>query len=141
MGVNKGKHLFVVATLGLGLAIAMVMDGLYGHSPVVTGNTIELTEESGVSETASSLEEGREEGTVGDNETTQDRPNYAELFKKKKEREEKRKIKRANEKAQREAYTGDGSRSSRRLYLIQQAYKASRDLTPIIPYVKDENDY
>lgn len=58
---------------------------------------------------------------------------YAAYYRKKKEEEEQKAIEEYNKKST-DIYRGDGSLASRRLYLLQQAYKESRERTPVINF-------
>jgi hypothetical protein len=129
----QDRYLFVVSTLGLGMALAMVADGVWGHSPPIVEKTPAPDSDPTVApppllpappppppSSSPSAQEGYVEA-------------YLEEREKAREKEEKRLLKKINE----DAYTGDDSPASRRLYLIQQAYKASRELTPIVPAPSD----
>lgn len=162
------NHLFFMSTLGLGLALAIVLDGLFGgvkkksfasSGPEIEeipeglpGPEPELNENQNEQESGSLLntpetsdpnpnpDPGPDSEPGPDTEGMDYRSYYLKMMEKKKRKREKKIISEINA----NAYIGSGDKQSRRLYLLQQAYKASRDATPIInvkPMNTEEEDY
>jgi hypothetical protein len=148
--------MFVISTMGIGLALAMILDGMYGGRPSVpvAQGMVAAPGSDSVAENKSNMKQVTG-GEAQEPETQEVLPHeedeeeirkakYIELYKKEKEKKERQKQKPVLEEINANAYLGDGSRQSRRLYLLQQAYKASREATPIInvkqPPVDDSDD-
>ena len=146
--MKSKNHMFVISTMGIGLALAMILDGMYGGKPSVPvtqpilaaapepqESLVKTKEEKSTQvqeEEQQQHQEAPEEEMAEEEEEEIRRANYIALYKQEKERKEREKQKPILEAINSNAYSGDGSRRSRRLYLLQQAYKASREATPII---------
>lgn len=133
----SSKHMFVIGTMGLGLSIALFLDGMYGGKPKVAAqhskNSVPSIKEQEEEEEKEELNEVMTETELEEDENGAKPTSYLEMYKKQKEKEEQDKQQPLIEEINANAYRGDGSRASRRLYLLQQAYRASREATPIIP--------
>jgi hypothetical protein len=125
MGLDNHHHLFVVSTLGLGLAIAMLVDGIWGGTAPPPSPAAALPPPPPPSPPEKEETSAPPEALEGD---------YARLYQEKQRRERAKRERRRIKEINADAYTGDGSASSRRLYLMQQAYKRSRELTPVVAF-------
>lgn len=119
------KTYLILGVAGLGLALAMFFDSNYPSSK---------TDDEAL---PSDKRERRSKKTAATEETSKTKLSAVDLAKqlydqkklKKKQKQDQKLINEINK----DAYTGDGSKASQRLYLAQQAYKRSREATPIIP--------
>ena len=145
------NHMFFIGTMGLGLAIAMLLDGLYGgqkHPPVKAQTLVveEVHTETPVQEQqepeTEAVEASAKQVAPAVSEAQQ-QVSYVDMYRKKKEEEEQKAHRPLIDEINTNAYLGDGTKASRRLYLLQQAYKASREATQIInvrpPPVEEDN--
>lgn len=124
------RHSLVIGVLGLGLAVAMFFDGAFGGSPTPPPPIVNQDQKPNI--TQENKTGTKDAAKTFEKEEKKRLQSYEEKYKRhlerKKRKEEEEVIKQINT----NAYTGDGSGTSRRLYLLHQAYKASREATPVI---------
>lgn len=137
MGRND-SHKIAIGVLGLGLALAMFFDGAFGSDPKPPPPPPPQQKQpqsapQSVPQLAPQLvEKGKKTPEQLALEEKERKRIYREAFLEKKRREKEEEDKKVIEEINRNAYLGDGSKASRRAYLLEQAYRASRQATPII---------
>lgn len=149
--MKQKSHTFVIGAMALGLAIAIFVDGAFSPTPQKTTRKVAV---SGSQPTANSGKEvtptkdeptheafpsGVEEDVVAVDEKRRIK-NYLEVYRKERKKEKEQEDRQMIEKINENAYLGDGSYGSKRLYLYNKAYKASRDATPLVPVFAYESD-
>lgn len=133
------NHIYIIGTLGFGFGLALLLDALFGNSNDLAVNK-EVNKNASITQAGVSGKKDtlprRDHTENGINDmAVLDQPridNYIKKYKKAKKKKEREENAPLIEKINANAYRGDGSASSRRLYLIAQAYKASREATPVI---------
>ena len=146
--------LFMLGIAGMGLSIAMFFDAKKSptglpckHKQVKTDEeSIEKKEEeeptlftplSPVPEEQQEEEE-EEETKVHMTPVTPTKPNtYKDMYKEYQQKKIGEYIKNAPD----HSYTGDGSKWSKRMYFIKEAYRRSREATPVDPLIKQRVKY
>lgn len=134
MGRND-SHKIAIGVLGLGLALAMFFDGAFGSDPKPPPPpppSHQKQPQSPAPVPAPVSEEGKKTPEQLALEEKERKRIYREAFLEKKRREKEEEDKKVIEEINKNAYLGDGSKASRRAYLLEQAYRASRQATPII---------
>lgn len=135
----RGNHIYLIGTLGFGFALAVLLDALFGAG----GDADSMKKPIPVQEKLESMDKNQKKTRTTKPESIQVLDSYVDNYKKKQERKKLREEKAILEGINANAYLGDGTKSSRRLYLIQQAYKASREAAPVVnmksPYHDDQN--
>lgn len=136
---SKGSHLYVIGTLGFGFALAVLLDAIFGGSneyskEVKTSIPNQITSPTSNALTSSDFDVN--EGTITSNEKRKKNRNkldtYVDEYLTKQEQEKRKEEQEILNQINGDAYLGDGSNISRRRYLIQQAYKASREAAPVV---------
>lgn len=125
--MGSRNHSLVIGVLGMGLAIAMFFDGAFGGSPAPVPVIANVPKDQ-----APAKAEQERAQTASERDQKERLKSYEEQYKDHLEKERKKEEQKLAKKINMDAYVGDGSPTSRRLYLLHQAYKASREATPVI---------
>ena len=132
----------MIGTLGLGLAIAMIADGLFSAKAVPPP----LPEPSSVPPVLEDEEQEEKEEEVPVAHRKQKggrkRMDYAKMYKKKLDEEKAEEDAKIVAEINADAYLGDDTSPSRRAYLISKAYKEARAKAPVVAvgYRVDSDD-
>ncbi len=161
MDVKKTGNttLFMLGIAGMGLSLAMFFDARKSATGLPSKHKCQPKEEEveevneANEEAITAIEDQEEEqqftplSPVPEDEPEQpeeelpitpaDSPSYKDLYKQEQERKVEEYLKHAPD----HSYKGDGSKWSKRMYFIKEAYRRSREATPVDPIIKQRVKY